>query len=177
MKKMTLACIMLAAMISSPVFAYEIYKGKITSHKEWTTGSAKGKFKMSRANTSLNRFDENSLSGIAQSFVKSKFATVNQTVNVEGAQYVSIKNRTDSTQEYYYVYSLCSNYIGKFSECVHYQNNLTLEAGGYFFDDNTVAELEMNYPEAGRYATRSSVMVSEPNGDAHAGAGGEMVVS
>lgn len=152
MRNILVISIAATALLSSPTFAYEIYKGKVTQHKEWATGGAKGKFVTTKKSLFNHRDD---FSSTLSSSVQSSFASVNTPINVKGTQFLNLWNATEEPQSYNYFYELCAKDELNLTQCINYYTEVTLEPNGSFWDDTTLGELEMSYSKPGTYDVSS----------------------
>ena len=165
MKITKLLCLTIAAAVSANSYALEIYNGKITKHKEWTTGGAKASYVTSSNGASPARFSrQKSQDHRSQDFKQAAVAAAQGAVNVpmiiDNRHYVFFDNDTTEVKTISYTYSVCSKDSDKMNQCVYYQNEAILQPGGYMSDDIKPV-LEITYTTPGKYRVQASTSVTE----------------
>src|SRR4029078_9068343 len=116
-RNILLLSLALAGAVSTNCFAYEIHKGKLLEHKEWTTGAAKGTFistpsnKMKPASSATGNFEIYSSASPAKSLSGSS-------AKILGDTSIYISNYTDHTQEYRYTISVCGMMADNLENCL-----------------------------------------------------------
>lgn len=169
MKKLILtSCIAMAVLAATQTFALEIRNGKITSHKEWTTGNAKAIFK----NTSLpiSKSKVTSRDGESAAIdLDVVHGAVGQPVTWMPRTYAYHHNIGQESETVTYLVSVCTALTENDTDCSHYYDVVELAPGGEMFGGAT-PEMTTTFDKAGSYPIYATVQI---NGDAQIVAGAE----
>src|SRR3990167_9102818 len=158
MKEKLLLGLALASMVTSG-FALEIDKGHVVSHKEWTTGNAKGFFKPGKMTAEMMkmkgmRSDAYSYSSL-YSYVTSAKGTVNTPVEIDGDNYIYAYNNTQKAETYHYSFSICAHNSDHTAQCAYYYDELVLEPGGSA-SSMEIPSLQVTFMKPGTYNSEVS---------------------
>jgi hypothetical protein len=164
MKVKSIVCGTLAILACTQVFALDITKGHLISHKEWTTGNAKGHFVASNAQA----FQKSKMMGDPVTNSNNESYTnidvvntvSNMPVTITGNNYVRISNDSDMTQHYRVSYRTCSQIdpTRDIEDCIFYSDIIALEPHGSF-SDMKAPELQETYNVPGTYQTSSDTFI------------------
>lgn len=149
-------CLTAIAAVSTQAFALEIYHGRVTSEKTWSTDGSKVTFAKkalrARANTGLPQ--EQALNvGMMNTTGK-----VGEPVTLVGTHSIYITNDTATVQTYYYDISVCVLMDAHTAHCVYQGKNLELDPSGYFYvDDEPQMTLTFNAP--GNYQSTATTWI------------------
>jgi len=163
MKGKIILCASLVALLSANSFALEIYKGRIVSHKEWTTGDAKVVYKPANKNT-LIKFKQQRMqsqegaSGYVSTYIDQTQGATSTPIYINGSHYFYIINNTSSTQTYNYTLETCAFDSANTAKCAYYFDAVQLEPNGYLEEVNE-PQLQVQFDKAGTYQTFASAYV------------------
>ena len=76
--------------------------------------------------------------------------TAGKLSELTGEHYVYVRNDTGSTQEYDYIFSICTVPGEHVSQCAYYDDTIQIDAGGYAISTMDPA-LQVVFKEAGTY--------------------------
>jgi hypothetical protein len=163
MKMKTLSCIIITSLVSAPLFALEITKGHLISHKEWSTNDAKGNFISSHEKPKDMISQLNATEGPSSDIATSAQlypikGAVNKPFTTEGINYADITNNSDKTQRYQLSYETCVETTDKVVNCIFYDDVLELEAGGHL-NDTHKPNLTATIKQPGSYRAESKTTV------------------
>lgn len=126
----------IAVVLSANSFAFDIYKGKIVSHKEWTTGNVSAVLKKADLKSALLKMKKQDQDNFAYSYLFAKISNATGVVGVPtevaGGHDIYVQNDTASSKVYNYNINVCVNTSAQESSCAFYFDEITLEPGGYF---------------------------------------------
>lgn len=170
MKGKLLLGLTIATLISANSFAYEIHKGKITKHVEWSTGKNKAVFKdanvtMPNHNPSALSKSKNGMSYLRSYASANKMTgSVGELVTIPTEHSAAVQNQMDSPQVYYYRFGLCLLTTPHTEECSYSYDEITLEPGGtaYPSRNGTIGTV---YFEPGEYTTSASTFLGVRSAD------------
>ncbi|OGT44199.1 MAG: hypothetical protein A3F42_04150 [Gammaproteobacteria bacterium RIFCSPHIGHO2_12_FULL_37_34] len=169
MRKKIILGFAIASMATS-AFALEIYKGRLITHKEWTTGNAKGFFKASKMIPELKAkgLDAEHSYSYIYSYAASIKSSVNTPVNVSGENYISLYNDTRTKELYHYTFSVCARNSDHTAQCAYYYDEIELEPGGYA---NSAEQpiLQVTFAKPGNYNGWASTSLSKDQESASVG--------
>ena len=164
MKMKLLISAVIAAAVCSNAFALHITKGKLISHKEWTTGNAIASYQpgtktLQSMKRTLAKLDVNPSTPIfLASETRNAVAHVGERVSVNNNAFIWVKNNTESTRNYYYNFNICATKSDSIIECVYAYEQIELEPNGEF--NNALSpELTVKFNEPGVYETTASSFV------------------
>lgn len=158
MKKLIL-CLGIASIISTQAFALEIYKGHITSHREWTTGNSKGYFipmdSRKQLSTKMNQSSKEQCGG--DSFrlshdISPITAKVGDFVTVKGYHAIYMENKSEIRKNYKYTHMLCTMTSQDTLQCASYEEGVELEPRGYIASSSE-SKMPLTFDKAGQYHT------------------------
>ena len=147
-------CLAAALSVSSHVFAMEIYKGKVVSEKLWSSDGSKAKVAPSKKSRHANRHFDVSNDVFVQAVIAAQTAKVNEYIEIENSNNLSLQNTSDETHTYYVGHNVCSETSEGTAHCVHYHRTFELSPGGYVEDDFRPV-LEQAYSKPGTYKIES----------------------
>lgn len=172
MKLTHIICLAIVTACSSQAYALEIYKGKVTNHKEWSTGGAKGTFvsdfghasslKMRRGNNGNNHSSAENFAGSIIAHSASDSTTVNQPTVLPNSNDVYFYNDSSEKQTYTYTFGSCGQDSKEIVQCIFFENTVELEPNGYI-QDSSHPTLELTYTKPGRYLFESITQNLEGN--------------
>lgn len=150
----------LASMATSG-FALEIYKGHVVSHKEWTTGNAKGFFKPGKITSEILKSKglrtDNSYSSL-YTYATTVKGNVNTPIDIPGDNYIFVYNDTQVSEFYHYTFSICARNSEHTASCAFYYDELVLEPGGYASSAEQPI-LQVSFAKPGLYESAVSTML------------------
>ena len=176
MKGKLLLSLTIASLISANAFAHNIHKGKITKHKEWSTGSIHGVFKDVKANSFELKMptiekSKNGATAFIVSFANAPTFTgiVGVATPIHSEHMTQFSNDTGSTQVFYYTIGTCLDTSHYMKECTYSYDEVTLEPNGSA-DMWTLVDASTTYDKPDSYEITSqtvSGVVSEEDGFDH----------
>ena len=159
MKGKSLYFLAIASFISLNSFGFEIIKGHLISHKEWTTGGVKASLNLldhlPNKFKNKNRKDD---SQFVYTNVTSKInhlvATVGVVSTIEGFHSVFVVNTVNVPQIYSYLHGVCVDSINddNVQQCAYYFDKFLLEPEGYV-NLNFNPQFQVVFNKAGEYQT------------------------
>jgi len=169
MKVKSLVCLAFASIVSVQAFALEIYKGHVISHKEWSTGNAKGAFvaghmtnqslRLTRPVASRGEGDfVSSYSHISSSSGKAGVPAI-----VIGDGMVYIANGSQGSKQYAYQYTVCAEIADKTEQCLYSYDEIELDADGYF-QESRQPQLQLTFATPGDYHILTATMIMGEHG-------------
>jgi hypothetical protein len=166
MKIKLLVSMAIAAAVGSNAFALEISKGKLISHKEWSTGGAIASSQPgSKTLESVMRRHKSMLkseNSVSYYFLEAETAPatgrVGEPVSVSNNAFVYARNDTSETQTYNYNFSICTNKSDHIIECVYAGDVIELLPGG-FFSNTAQPVLTVKFDKPGSYSTMADSIV------------------
>ena len=175
MKRKSLLALPFVAMISCNIFAMEIHKGRLISHKESVPKDIKINFD---SENSLDYFaaskhfiklpdDDQRTVGVNVNARLSKTSTVTGVMsNIKGVHGAYIQNLSKENQVYIYMFDMCVMLDDKNLQCATSFDTFEIEPQGYvaFFKKPT---LQMMFKNSGSYSTllSSEVLKLTKDGD------------
>jgi hypothetical protein len=153
-KKLTLTLLLLLSLVSANCFAYEIHKGKLISHKEWTTGKATGSFvHVPMPNLLINRKagDVFELKLNNYEILPAKGTAGTETL-VTGNNYIWFTNASDNTLTYNFELFTCAFTSQRTENCIHIEDTFSVEPGGSF-SYSVSPKLAVVFDAPGSYVT------------------------
>ncbi|TAK71560.1 MAG: hypothetical protein EPO11_11130 [Gammaproteobacteria bacterium] len=178
--KKSLVSLTLISLVSANSFALELYKAKVISHKEWTTGDIKASFNPGKSNMSKLK-NKTSSTNTDSTYADVEAATtftmgqVGAMVNLAGRHQMYVSNNTQSTQKYFYQFTLCANVSDNLQQCANYYDVLEIEAGGYAYA-SIEPELQLIFSKAGNYPVYASTYLASEDSSLQDGANSTSVI-
>lgn len=165
MKKKLLLCSALSIIFSTHSFAFESYKAKLISHKEWTTGNVLATFK--EKSTTMAFIDsrkqkQSTMENRISASLEYKKGTTGSLTTIEGGNSVSLSNNSSATKQYGYYFVTCADIDKPNSQCAAYEEHVDVEPGGYF-TDTTTPVLQIQFEHPGTYPIRTYAMLFVSN--------------
>lgn len=170
MKPKVIVGVIIAAALCSQVYALQITKGKLVSHREQITNGAKGLFATgTKTLQSLKPQGDQAASDVFPAGLiadmTSLTTTIGVPVDVKNQAMIAVTNTTNVSRDYNYNVVTCAKSdISDNTECVQYFNVITLEPNGSFWDA-IAPTLTMTYQTAGVYNTYAGTYYSAVNND------------
>lgn len=171
MKLKVIVGIALATALCSQTYALQITKGKLISHKQWTTNGAIGKFlpgkkTLQSVQHKTDIDDPNDLLPVGLfSVMQSVNTTVGTPVDIANNALIYVTNNTSQVRDYNYNIVTCAaTETPDTTECVQYFDVISLEPNGSFWDSVSPV-LTMNYKTAGTYNTYAGTYYSAVDHD------------
>lgn len=134
---------LMAFTIANSSFALELYKAKIISHKESTTGGITASFKSAPLHTQLNLIDNDNNRDTIDLYTHAdqQFVKLGEISKIESEHNILIYNTTDKTEQYTINASTCvddsdGSINEKTSRCAVSFDTISIEPHGYFLDNN-----------------------------------------
>ncbi len=132
------ACLVISLFIGVQVSAAEIQHIHVISHKEWTTGNARGSFKVSNQSNPGCKAIEHASSRCADRDIllfndlPSVAANIGEPIVVKAMQSVMLNNNSASIKTYDITYTLCA--VGKdvVERCVDALDRVEINAAGHY---------------------------------------------
>lgn len=155
MKITHIICAAITAAVSANTFAIEIHKGKLISHKEWSTGGAMTAFVAgTKTKQTMMQAHKQVSDGSSYAYLESEFRPVStltgRVVELKNDAGVYIANNTDQTETYQYFVSICLERFTGMAECVHSRDFVELAPGGAFSLSN-LPVLRAKFEQPGNY--------------------------
>lgn len=163
MKLKSILCLAAALSVSGQVLAMEIYKGKVISQKVWSTHGGKARIAPSKRLQNHHMRSPNNTYEYSYANIYSETAKVNLPTIISNSNAVNIDNNSDTTHKYMIGQSACSETPEATVHCVHYFEEVELEAGGYL-NENMQPVLEMTYTKPGNYRITTITSYGELTG-------------
>lgn len=159
------------ALVGANTFAAEIHKGKLLSHKEWSTGNLKFSFAKANSADLAKLVQSQKLAGksgsytmATLSFATAQSAAVGEAVTLTGMNRAEFINATDSTQKYGYISGVCTDVSATESQCAYYYDQFELEPQGSYGTD-AQPTLQYTYAQPGSYSKTIFSYVDTEDGD------------
>lgn len=159
MKKQVLF-FLLASAVCANSFGYEIYKGKLLNHKEWSAGNLNVTFKRADGFAAQKIKDfknskgpqgSNAIQLLATSLNGS--AVVGQPISLKGGtNIVFIQNNSDVEQKYDYLFGVCVTLDQHRDQCSYWQDTVSLEPEGYI-NDGEEPSILVRFDNPGSYGS------------------------
>jgi hypothetical protein len=149
MKLKIIVCALLAVLISSPVFAIEIYKGNLLDHKVIASPGIKAGFAKV---ASLQTHRTGAKGYFAHSYIKSATVKMNEPVLLANNHDVYAYNDSNEKHQYEVFMMVCAQLDDDMSttHCVKYSDIVELQSGGYLRED-VIPQLSVTYVKPGIY--------------------------
>ncbi len=159
---------MLVPLLSVNGYALEIYKGKVTQHKEWNTANVKFKVANGLATfipTHVKRSADNAYTSI-YSQLHPQTTKTNVATLIEAQQSITVVNTSDESQTYQYFFALCAETDATHAQCGQYMDEITLESKGYY-TTNQQPELTVVFDKPGlhRATIVTGILLKDKNGN------------
>lgn len=145
---------LMAFTIANSSFALELYKAKIISHKESTTGGITASFKSAPLHAQLNGVDNDNNHDSIDLYTNAdqQFVKLGEISKIQSVHNISIFNTTDKTEQYTINLSTCVDYENanineKTSRCADSFDTISIEPQGYF-TDSEIPELLIKVADA-----------------------------
>lgn len=147
--KFLLACVVMATL-STNASALQIHKGKLLSHKEWSTGKAKLSLaKAIIAKRSLKDNTDGTWSSLT-SEIHPATGLVNQMIAIKNEANIYLQNNSDHEQTYELRFSICAMPAKDSYDCVDTWDTIQLQPGGHFSDPDALV-LNIAFDQPGEY--------------------------
>lgn len=159
----------IAAAVASNAFALQITKGKLISHKEWTTGGAiAASLPGTKTLASIMR-DKNIMrpgrthtSYFLQAEAAPVSGHVGERIPVSNDAYIYAYNDTNEIKHYQYNFNICAIKTEKITECVNSGDVVELQPGGSFHNFGQPV-LKVKFDKAGTYVADAASTLYEGN--------------
>lgn len=129
MKTKFMLSLVAAAVVSSPVMALQVVKGKVISHKEWSTSGVSASYLPPIAAKQGLSHGASYLS----IGVRPQQVAVGEKATVVNDSALYLTNSSGKTHSYYIVNSICVLLDLNNEECVYSKDIVELEAGGMLY--------------------------------------------
>lgn len=162
MKIKLLVSMAIAAAVGSNAFAVQITKGKLVSHKEWTTGGAVAAYLPGTKSLDSLLRDKSMMKQTRiqpYHYVSADTAPVHglvgEALSISNDAYVYAYNGSNEIQKYSYTFDICTNRSEHINECVYTFDEIELQPGGNFYNASQPV-LKVKFDKPGTYQTIAS---------------------
>lgn len=156
------------ATLSTSTFALDIHKGKLISHKEWTTDNTPAIYKSYPAKAkemfahikqkNLTSNDKEDVIIYANTGTEALKTAVGSTIPVYANHYIYIRNNSNVKKSFSYMLETCASNSDKTQQCAYFSDVVELEADGYA-DGYLEPQLEMTFAQPGKFTVSALSMV------------------